>query len=108
MGYTREYNRHAAGRAWQILGYTHSGAVYCPDCADARFSDDRLAGRAVDYGVDNPAPLFGSDEIPSAWACDDCGAIIAPDSDTAGDGSRIVAGGARIPLAALVGYRAGR
>jgi hypothetical protein len=108
MGYTRAYNRHAAGRAWEILGYTHSGAVYCPDCADSRFSDGRLSGRAVDYGIDNPAPIFGSDEVPSAWACDACGEIIAPDSSTAGDGSRIVAGGARIPLAPLVGYQAGR
>jgi len=98
MGYTRGYNLHAAGRAWEILGYTHSGAVYCPDCADSRFSEGRLSGRAVDYGIDNPAPLFGSDEVPSAWACDDCAAIIAPDGVDSGEGSRIAAGGVRIPL----------
>jgi hypothetical protein len=75
MGYTREYNRHAAGRAWEILGYTHSGAVYCPDCADSRYPRARIMGQ--DEAVwDNPAPVFACDDNDSALHCGLCGAVV--------------------------------
>ena len=76
MGYTKEYNRTAAGKAWEILGYTHSGAVYCPDCADSRYPRARLIGDGEGF-MDNPAPIFAVDDIHTPLDCERCGAVIS-------------------------------
>ena len=76
MGYTSEYNRREAGKAWEILGYTHEGAVYCPDCADSRYSRARLMGQG-DGVYDNPAPIFASDDADSPLHCALCGAVVS-------------------------------
>ena len=76
MGYTKEYNREAAGKAWEIIGYTHSGAVCCPDCADSRYSRARLMGQG-DGVYDNPAPIFAVGDVHSPRDCERCGAVIS-------------------------------
>jgi len=57
-----------APKAWDVVGHTYEGSVYCPECVS--YTDPRVTGESsVDTRVDLPAPIFNSDEIPSDWAC---------------------------------------
>jgi hypothetical protein len=60
-----------APKAWDVVGYTYEGNVYCPECVF--YTDPRVTGESsVDTRVDAPAPVFNSDEIPSDWTCVVC------------------------------------
>lgn len=52
---------HMTRKAWDIIGYTHNGAAYCPDCA---INGD------VALGCDSP--IFASDDCADMF-CDSCG-----------------------------------
>jgi hypothetical protein len=52
--------------AWEIVGYTHNGDVYCADCGE-----DVYAGMPEDTG-DEATVIFASDEIPADWTCQSC------------------------------------
>jgi hypothetical protein len=65
MGYTAEYNRQHAGKAWEIRGWTHDGAVLCADCGDAAIPDETTAEQQFYH------PIFSTDELDEL--CSDCG-----------------------------------
>jgi len=60
-------------KAWEVIGYTYEGGVYCPECV--AYTDDSVVGNAM-TGVkpDSPAPIFSSDkpDFPDDWACEVC------------------------------------
>lgn len=59
-------------KAWEIVGYTRDGDVYCADCGT-----DVYAGAPSD---EEPNPVFASDEIPNDWTCGSCDAHIVDES----------------------------
>jgi hypothetical protein len=65
MGATATYNRQHAGKAWEILGYTHDGEVYCVDCGDQRIAEETEAERQFIH------PIFATDELDAT--CAPCG-----------------------------------
>ena len=65
MGYTKDYNRQHAGKAWEIKGWTHDGEVLCVDCADSVIPDETTAEQQFYH------PIFGSDEFDEL--CAPCG-----------------------------------
>jgi len=68
-----QYNRNSAGKAWEIMGFTHEGSVYCPQCAPVLFPESMLLDAE---GGENPTvPVFAVDEYP-VWSCDRCGTEI--------------------------------
>lgn len=65
MGLTATYNRQHAGKAWEILGYTHDGEVYCTDCGDQLLASETEAERQFIH------PVFATDELDQT--CRECG-----------------------------------
>lgn len=60
-----------APKAWDVIGHTYEGSVYCPECVS--YTDPRVTGESsTDTRVDLPAPIFNSDEVPSDWTCVVC------------------------------------
>ena len=60
-------------KAWEIIGYTYEGGVYCPECVD--YTDPTITGEsATDNRTDKPHPIFVSDkpDFPNDWACEMC------------------------------------
>lgn len=55
-------------KAWEVVGYTYEGAVYCPECV--AYTDPEVTG---DTGtrVDDPAPVFVSDDY-AGMTCEVC------------------------------------
>lgn len=68
MGYTAEYNRQHAGKAWEIKAWTHEGEVLCVNCADSIIPDETTAEQQFYH------PVFGHDELDAL--CADCGAQV--------------------------------
>ena len=65
-----------APKAWDVVGYTYEGSVYCPECVF--YTDPTVTGESsVDTRVDMPAPIFNSDEVPEDWTCVVCESGIA-------------------------------
>ena len=57
-----------APKAWHVLGFTYEGSVYCAECV--YYTNPVITGESsIDTRENEPAPIFGSDEIPSDWAC---------------------------------------
>ena len=65
MGLTATYNRQHAGKAWEIMGYTHDGEVYCTDCGDQLLASETDAERQFIH------PVFATDELNQL--CRECG-----------------------------------
>ena len=64
-----------APKAWDVVGHTYEGSVYCPECVF--YTDPTVTGESsVDTRVDMPAPVFSSDEVPEHWTCVVCEASI--------------------------------
>jgi len=61
--------------AWDIVGYTHNGDVYCADCGE-----DVYAGMPEDEG--EASVIFASDEIPADWLCMSCDLILSDPYDS--------------------------
>ena len=60
-------------KAWEVIGYTFEGGVYCPECV--AYTDPTITGEsATDNRTDKPHPIFVSDkpDFPSDWACEVC------------------------------------
>ena len=60
-------------KAWEVIGYTYEGSVYCPECV--AYTDPTITGEsATDNRTDKPAPIFSSDkpDFPDDWACEVC------------------------------------
>ena len=60
-------------KAWEVIGYTYEGSVYCPECV--AYTDPTITGAsATDNRKDKPAPIFSSDsaDLPSDWVCEVC------------------------------------
>lgn len=84
MGWARDYNKRAGGKAWEIIGYTGDGVARCIPCAEAKYHAAELSGDVV--LDDSPAPIFSVEA--SSWrdggdhrsgcglACDPCGAVV--------------------------------
>lgn len=55
-------------KAWNILAYTYYARVYCVQCGESL--------PEVDPEGNDKNPVFESDDIPSYWACANCGEYI--------------------------------
>lgn len=64
-----------SGKSWDITAWVHDGEIYCPTCADQKFSPDQFIGCAIDCDCsrhpEKPHPTF-ADADYTGLACRSC------------------------------------